>query len=136
MKKEPVFDDLKQIIQADPRYAPEAYQFLREALEFTNKKLENGKRKPARHVSGEQLLEGIRRFALQEYGPMAKTVFNTWGIFRCEDFWYIISNLVGKGILGCAPEDSIHDFEGGYDFDIAFRQPFKPAPFSGKERST
>ncbi len=127
MKKNNAVEALNQILQEDPRYTAEAYHFLREALDFTTKMLNKPKSGGSRHVSGQELLEGIRRYALQEYGVMSKTVLNTWGIFRCEDFWYLTSNLIKKGILGCTPEDSIRDFEHGYDFHEAFRIPFEPA---------
>ena len=126
MKKNNAAEALNQILQEDPRYTADAYHFLREALDFTTKMLDKPKSGIDRHVCGGDLLEGIRRYALQEFGPMTKTVLNTWGIFRCEDFWYITANLINKGILGCTPEDSIHDFEGGYDFTAAFRAPFEP----------
>ena len=126
MKKNNAVEALNQILQEDPRYSAEAYHFLRESLDFTTKLLHKPKGGTSRHVSGKELLEGIRRYALQEYGAMSKTVLNTWGIFRCEDFWYITSNLIKKSILGCTPEDSMHDFEDGYDFEDAFRTPFVP----------
>ena len=126
MKKNNAAEALSQILQEDPRYTAEAYHFLREALDFTTKLLNKPKAGITRHVSGAELLDGIRRYALQEYGAMAKTVLNNWGIFRCEDFWYLTSNLIKKSILGCTPEDSIHDFEHGYDFNGAFRAPFEP----------
>ena len=127
MKKNNAIEALNQILQEDSRYSAEAYHFLRESLDFTTKSLNKPKSGTARHVTGKELLEGIRRYALQEYGAMSKTVLNTWGIFRCEDFWYITSNLIQKGILGCTKDDTIHEFENGYDFQAAFRAPFIPS---------
>lgn len=119
-------NSLKQILAEDPRYQANAYYFLREALNYTLKRAKKHKTKAIRHVSCADLLEGIRRYALQEYGPVSKTVLNTWGVFTCEDFWYIISNLEKKGVLKLSKEDSIIDFENGYDFHSAFRTPFEP----------
>ncbi len=105
----------------DPRYAAEAYFFVREALEHSVQKLE----KP-RHISGQELLSGIREYAIGEYGPVTKRVLSEWGITECIDFGYIVFNLVNEGLLGKTEGDSINDFAVGYDFNEAFVRPFRP----------
>ncbi len=123
------------IVRRDARYRPEAYHFVREALDLTQRAVHKGKetrtgRDPAnRHVTGQQLLEGIRQHALQAYGPMAFHVLNEWGIHRAGDFGEIVFNLVefGRGMFGKTEKDSRADFEGGYDFEEAFRAPFQPS---------
>lgn len=112
---------LKKILEADPRYAIEAYGFLRAGLDFTVRRLER-----PRHVSGQELLDGLREFALSEFGPMTKTVLNGWGIHCTEDFGEMVFNLVDAGLLGQTDEDDRADFTGSYDFDEAFCQPFRP----------
>jgi len=108
----------------DERYRPEAYYFVLDALDFTARMLDKAaKQGPERHVTGKELVEGVRVFALQEFGPMALTVLNRWGIRRCEDFGEIVFNLVGKGVLGKTDRDRKEDFAGGYDFEQAFRHP-------------
>jgi uncharacterized repeat protein (TIGR04138 family) len=127
------FDEtLDQIVQKDSRYHRDAYGFVREALEYTQKlvqKTERDERKqPSRqHVSGQELLEGIRACALEQFGPMALTLFEEWGVRRCEDFGEIVFNLVESGQLGKTENDSREDFKGGYSFEEAFRKPFQPA---------
>ncbi|HBA85046.1 MAG TPA: hypothetical protein DCZ95_13215 [Verrucomicrobia bacterium] len=126
--RKPTFEQaLEQILKEDRRYHEHAYEFLREGLDFTMKALAKPAEGEARHVSGQELLQGLRRFALQEFGPMAKTVLHRWGITRCEDFGEIVFNLVDKGVLGKNERDSRQDFTGGYDFEEAFRKPFHPA---------
>jgi len=128
--KHPNTEDLLQtILTRDPRYTAEAYAFVRAGLDYTVRRLE----KP-RHVSGRELLDGIREFALAEFGPMAKTVLNGWGIQRTEDVGEIVFNMVETGLLGKTDKDSRADFANGYDFDEAFRKPFRPAvaPCAGK----
>jgi len=127
MKKVNFNEALARILEDDPRYDEHAYLFLREALDHTIKMLAKPVDGPARHVSGSELLEGIRQYALKEFGPMAMTVLNRWGIRRCEDFGEIVFNLVDKGILGKTDEDRKEDFAGGYDFNKAFREPFRPS---------
>lgn len=112
---------LEPILTKDDRYTAQAYAFVREGLDHTVRKLE----KP-RHVSGRELLDGMREYALKEYGPVTKRVLSEWGINECVDFGNIVFNLVDAGLLGKTEEDSIEDFMGGYDFHEAFIRPFKP----------
>jgi len=117
---------VKAICGRDDRYDPEAYYFVREALDFTSHQLQKPAQGTGRHVSGHELLEGIRKFTLKEYGPMALTVLRSWGIARTIDFGEIVFNLVEAGVLGRTEEDSKEDFRDGYDFNKAFRDPFLP----------
>jgi len=119
---------VKNICERDPRYRAEAYMFLLESLDFTarmmNKTAKSGRE---RHVAGRELLEGVRQYALQEYGPMALSVLDSWGIRRTEDFGEVVFNLVEAGKLRRTEEDSRADFANGYDFSEAFTMPFLPA---------
>lgn len=124
MRKPSFQEAMEEILREDPRYGEQAYLFVRSALDFTIKLFSKPLEGPGRHVSGGELLEGIRQFALQEYGAMTKTVLNRWGIRRTEDFGEIVFRLVDKGVLGKTDEDRKEDFAGGYDFDEVFRAPF------------
>jgi uncharacterized repeat protein (TIGR04138 family) len=126
MKKVNFQEALAGILDRDPRYAEDAYHFVREALDFTIKLLEKPLEGPGRHVSGQELLEGIRQYALREFGPMALRVLNYWGVRSSEDFGEIVFNMVGAGILGKTEEDRKEDFAGGLDFESAFAKPFRP----------
>jgi uncharacterized repeat protein (TIGR04138 family) len=127
MMQEPNFDQvLESILASDRRYQREAYLFLREALDFTQKKVAKDNKNAVRHVSGQELLEGIRDFALAQFGPMAMMVLEEWGVRRGEDFGEIVFNLVEHGLLSKTEQDSREDFKGAYDFFQAFRQPFLP----------
>ncbi len=121
MKHPNVEELLEGLLARDPRYTVEAYAFVRGGLNFTVRRLE----KP-RHVSGQELLGGVREFALEEFGPMTKTILNSWGIQRTEDVGEIVFNMVESGLLGKTDEDDRVDFANGYDFDEAFRKPFRP----------
>ena len=112
---------LENVVLEDNRYSVDAYHFVREGLDFTVKSL----RSP-RHVNGGELLNGIREYALEEYGPMAKRVLAEWGITCCTDIGCIVFNLVNVGLLGKTEDDSLEDFEKGYDFNDAFLQPYRP----------
>lgn len=121
--------DFNQIVEwvcrEDSRYRPGAYHFVREGLDFTMQKLATEQEQP-RHIKGQELLEGLRAFALEQFGPLAHVLLQDWGVRRCEDFGEIVFNLVDCGALGKTEEDSRDDFVGGYDFEAAFLQPFVP----------
>ena len=122
------FDEVvMQILEKDVRYHRDAYVFLREGLDFTQKLISKENRGATRHVTGQELLDGLRQFALQEFGPMAKTVLEEWGLTQCADFGNIVFNMVEIGLLAKTDKDSHDDFQTGYDFTDAFCQPFWPA---------
>ncbi len=128
MEKVTFEEIVESVIARDPRYGPGAYAFVREALDFTQRRTSSETAdKVERHVSGQQLLVGIRDFALENYGPMASDLFQEWGIRRCEDFGEIVFNLIESQVLRKTKTDSREDFRGGYDFDETFRDPFLPA---------
>ena len=113
---------LEPILMRDSRYTAAAYFFVRDALDHTVRRLET-----PRHVDGRELLDGIRDYAIGEYGPVTKRVLSEWGINECIDFGHIVFNLVNEGLLGKTDEDSLDDFSNGYDFTEAFLQPFRPS---------
>lgn len=124
----PKFEEVLQtIIEKDPRYPREAYSFMREALEFTQRSIGSSKREDAHHVSGGQLLDGIRRYSIEQFGPMVTTVFGEWGIHACEDFGELVFNMVEHNILAKTDNDSRDDFKNGYTFFEAFRKPYLPS---------
>jgi len=124
---EPDFREVvREICTKDSRYPTEAYTFVKEALDFTTKMLNKPAENQKKHVTGAELLDGIREYAIQELGPMSSTVFKTWGIFKTEDFGEIVFNLVESGILGKTDTDKKEDFNNGYDFFNTFNKPFIP----------
>ncbi|HMJ06013.1 MAG TPA: Minf_1886 family protein [Chthoniobacterales bacterium] len=126
MQKIGFAEALDSIIGTDPRYSRDAYVFLRDALDYTTKQQKKIKGGLVRHVAGPELLQGVRQYALKEFGPMVVTVFSYWGIRCCEDIGHMVFNLIGAGIFGKTEEDSIQDFKSVYDFEEAFVKPFEP----------
>ena len=121
------FEEALELIRAkDPRYPRDAYLFVREALDYTQKHIGKDNKGRIRHVTGKELLNGIRDYALEQFGPMAITVFDEWGIRTGRDFGEIVFNMVDFGLLAKTDTDSRTDFEGAYDFHEAFRKPFLP----------
>lgn len=114
------------IVTRDSRYSREAYIFVREALDYTQKLIGKESRGQFRHVSGQELLDGIRQYALQQFGPMTVTVFEEWGIRQCRDFGEIVFNMVEIGLLAKTDNDTRDDFQDGYNFAEAFHKPFWP----------
>jgi uncharacterized repeat protein (TIGR04138 family) len=115
------------VLSKAPQYNRAAYHFLKEALDFT---VEGRKKTPGqtKHVTGQELLDGIRRFALKQFGPMVPTVLEYWGIQRTEDFGRMVFALVDIGVFGKTERDSIEDFKDVYSFEEAFVTPFRPTP--------
>jgi uncharacterized repeat protein (TIGR04138 family) len=121
------FDEaVEEILAKDSRYTREAYLFVREALDYTQKIVGKETHGQIRHVSGQELLDGIRRFALNQFGPMAVTVFEEWGVRNCCDFGEIVFNMVESSLLAKTEKDTRGDFQNGYNFTEAFRKPFWP----------
>jgi uncharacterized repeat protein (TIGR04138 family) len=119
-------DAIEQLIKAKAKYPREAYDFVREALDFTIRQQKKGCRGQDRHITGQQLLEGSRDYALDQFGPMARTVLGEWNLNCCEDIGEVVYNMVEVQILGTTPADSKDDFKNGYDFDAVFSRPFDP----------
>ncbi len=127
MQKIGFAEALESVVGSDPRYQRDGYIFLRDALDFTTKHQKKIKGVSVRHVSGPELLDGVRRYALKEFGPMVMTVFDSWGIRSCADIGHMVFNLIGAGVFGKTEQDSIEDFKNVYDFEEAFVKPFTPA---------
>ena len=126
MQKIGFAEALESIVANNPRYHRDGYIFLRDALDFTTKQQKKIKGVSVRHVTGPELLDGVRQHALKEFGPMVMTVFDSWGIQSCEDIGHMVFNLIGVGVFGKTQEDSIKDFKNVYDFKEAFVRPFAP----------
>ena len=109
-------DRLKCVAAADGRYHINAYRFVYEALDYTVKQLER-----KRHISGRELLEGIKNLALEQFGALTVMVFNIWGVRTTADFGNIVYNLVEAEMMSRSEEDSREDFNDVYDFREAFR---------------
>jgi uncharacterized repeat protein (TIGR04138 family) len=103
-----------------------AYQFLFEALRFTQEKLgkvqSDTDEEDAAHISGQELLDGIREYARVEFGLMSKSVLDTWGIFETSDFGLMVYELIERGQMRKTDRDCLDDFCDRYDFEAAFGQ--------------
>src|SRR6476659_6148414 len=136
MQKIGFAETLESVVGSDPRYQRDGYIFLRDALDFTTKQQKKVKGVSVRHVTGPELLDGVRQYALKEFGPLVMTVFDNWGIHSCEDIGNMVFNLIGAGVFGKTEEDSIEDFKNVYDFGEAFVKPFAPAkPVAAKSQA-
>ncbi len=119
---------LRKIVKKDCRYSMQSYQFIFEALDYTASKLGkkyNSSLEDERHVTGQELSEGIKQFALAKFGFMALIVFEQWGVANSRDFGEIVFNLVESGLMGKTNTDSIDDFKDIYDFHEEFDEKFK-----------
>ncbi|HEY5752485.1 MAG TPA: Minf_1886 family protein [Chthoniobacterales bacterium] len=126
MPKTGFSEALDELLEQDTRYDREGYLFLRDSLEFTLKQKRKGRSGEIRHVTAAELMDGVRVFALREFGPMVPTVFNYWGVHSCEDLGVMVFNLINAGIFGKNDNDAIDDFKTGFDFHTAFVAPYLP----------
>jgi len=111
---------LNRIREKDPRYQQDAYAFVMEALSYTQKKFRR-----SHHVSGAELLEGMKDLLLERYGPMTLTVLTHWGIKDTGDFGNIVFNLVDNKVLSKTEDDKIDSFMNGYDFEEVFERGYR-----------
>ncbi len=131
MKEHDFNEVVELIVKEDPRYAKSGYQFLQKALNYTidKERKRQGKvvtKTTRRHVSGQELLDGIREYTLEQYGPMAYFILQSWGITCCEDFGEMVFNLIEFGVFSKNDEDSKEDFASIYTFEEAFKKPYLP----------
>jgi len=119
---------LDEVLEADPRYARDAYVFVSEALGYTVQR--SGR---AGHVSGPELCEGLAEFALGQFGRLARSVLESWGIRSSQDIGEIVFNLVDVGLLRKTDEDRREDFADALDFDEAFDRGFELHLSSGDD---
>ncbi len=130
---------LDELVRLDPRYAREAYEFLFAALAHTQRILgrnsacsvppekasESSVGEQEAHVTGQQLLMGMRDLALREFGFMARTVFRMWGINRTDDVGELVFNLIDANLMSKTTEDNRNDFHDVYDLDEALERGYR-----------
>lgn len=125
---------LVQLLRDDRRYRPEAYQFVRDSLEYAHREMGLGcgepispksEPPPNAHLTGQELCEAIRRHAIDQYGLMAKLVLNSWGLHCTSDFGEIVYNLIRINMMKKSNTDRREDFNDVYDFDEAFVKDFE-----------
>jgi uncharacterized repeat protein (TIGR04138 family) len=133
---------IAKLLKDDRRYKIDAYAFVFEALNYAHIQLGMGAERAAepeeeeeseepsskeaeRHLTGQQLCEAIRQYALEQYGYMAQCVLNSWGVKSTSDFGEIVFNLIGIGQMRKTSDDQREDFDNVFDFETGLRQSFK-----------
>ena len=123
---------IRELLDRDQRYTLDAYQFVREALAYAQEVLrmpaqpgEPAAETEGHHLTGQQLCEAIRLYALEQFGYMAKTVLGTWGIHNTGDFGEIVYNLIQIKQMKKSKSDKREDFDDVYDFENAFLPVFE-----------
>ena len=122
-----------KVLRDDRRYTIEAYQFVREALSYAQEvmglgiaeSVPGGEGNVERHLTGQQLCEASRRYALDQYGLLAKTVLKSWGIQSTQDFGEIVYNLIEVDLMKKSDNDRREDFDGVFDFDTGLTGAFE-----------
>ena len=109
------YEKIEELAAASARYDPKAYLFVLQCLDHCRTRVRR-----TGHVTGQELVESARQLAIAEYGPMAKSVLNHWGIERTEDIGEIVFQMIRHEWLGKTDEDSLEDFSNGFDFATEF----------------
>ena len=123
-----MFEDFERILKKDKRYKLEAYTFVLSALNYTLNKIGT-----KRHLTGQELLLGIKDLAKEQYGLMAKEVLAHWGVHETIDFGHIVFNLIEAKLLSKTDEDKLDDFKDVYDFNEAFVKDYSIAKEAEEE---
>jgi len=123
---------VRNILKKDSRFQKEAYEFLKQALDHTVSEHEKSNPNQDQHVTAAELLIGFRDLALKEYGPMASTLLDEWGITTCQHIGDMVFLLIEEGMFGKQDSDSHSDFTEIYDFNTTFIQPFLPKTLQKK----
>lgn len=112
---------IEEVARRDRRYAVEAFHFVFEALDAATERS-----RASRHVTVVQLLEGLRRVALDQFGPLARCVFESWGVYGTEDFGEIVFQLIDNDLLNRGEHDVKEDFHNAFSFREAFEEGYRP----------
>jgi uncharacterized repeat protein (TIGR04138 family) len=128
---------IEAILAEDARYAVEAYELVVDALrEAARRRRKSGRGPKVARLDAAGLLDAVREFALDEYGPMTFTLLESWNLRACRDIGEVVFNLARRGVVSLESGDRVEDFEKGFSFDEAFRLPFEPArPVRSRSRS-
>ena len=107
-------------------YPVEAYDFVQQGLLYTVTQM-HGAPRPGmnRHITGQELSLGLRDFAQNQWGMMARLVLQRWNISRTIDFGKIVYHLVDGGILKTTPDDRVEDFLDVFDFRHEFEARYR-----------
>jgi uncharacterized repeat protein (TIGR04138 family) len=117
---------LQELCRRDTRYPFEAYEFVFQALGYVQHEMkQKGMPKEGpNHVTGQQLSEACREFALQEYGMMAGTVLRSWNIKKTDDIGELVYNLININLMTKTDTDRQEDFNNVYDMKKVFASEF------------
>lgn len=122
-------------MRRDARYDGQAYYFLKDSLDFTLKRFIETKGGQARHVTGKELLEGFRDHAIDQFGPMAATLMEEWGIRECGDVGNMVFRMIEEQVFGKQESDKPEDFEKVFDLRKSLREPFQPTGIKSERKA-
>lgn len=122
-----IISRIEPFLKRDKKYKIQAYLFILGALDYTLKSLKKKPEdpEPKRHVTGQEFSHGIKEYAISQFGPTAKMVFEHWGINNTMDFGRIVYNLIEIGFMGKSKTDRLGDFKDVFDFDEEFVKKYK-----------
>jgi uncharacterized repeat protein (TIGR04138 family) len=120
-------DPLRDLALKDGRYSPEAFRFLFESLDWAQRLAGKENAQGAdRHITGQELLAGMREHAKHAFGPLAAQVWRAWGVARNRDWGEVVFLLVDARMLARRDTDTREDFADETDFEREFVTSYRP----------
>lgn len=123
------FRSLQDLVDELDLYPIEAFHFVQHGLAWTVERIHGAHRQPqpeiCQHVTGQQLCQGLRAYALTQWGMLARTVLRRWNITSTLDFGKIVFALVDAGFMQKTEQDTVADFRNVYDFRTAFEGEYR-----------
>jgi uncharacterized repeat protein (TIGR04138 family) len=127
---------LQDVVDDLGLYPVEAFIFVQQGLTFAADRVHGELPRDAepkdygecRHISGQQLCDGLREYALSRWGLMARAVLARWSITATYDFGRIVFALIESGFMQKTDEDTIEDFRNVFDFRTAFDAGYRITP--------
>lgn len=117
---------IEQIARSDGRYDAKALHFVYEGLGQTIQNIrENVDTQEDRHISGQELADGLGDLAKRRWGKLAKLVLNQWGINNTRDFGEIVYLMIDNKWMRSQETDRIEDFDNVFDFENRFVANFR-----------
>ena len=118
--------DIRRLSREDGRFRAEAFVFLFESLEPAVKLAGRDDAQGSdRHITGQELVAGLRQEATRLFGPLAAQVWRSWGVRSTLDWGHIVFLLVDSGILSRQESDSIEDFRTDLDYEQEFGEGYE-----------
>jgi len=113
-------EQIADLARTDRRYPADAYMLVFDGLEHALANM--GTR---RHVTPRELVLGVRDAAVDNWGLLARSVLETWGMRDTGAIGDLVFNLIRRGLLEAGEEDTRDQFDDAFSFEEGLDGHFK-----------